>query len=362
MLAHHWLFPKLCVTVALVLFTTSSLAVAAHSSDGSRPLDAGGRLAPIGKLYSLGAVMIDGRTLSGEQSLWGGEQIWAKEASANIHLDGAGQVLLYKGSIARLATSTPARGAIEIESALSVFVSTGEIAVSLEPDFIAHITIGDDVFRASRGAKFKARTAGDESTFEMSLGEISIEALSSQIKYKIIRVKRNNSRVWVDSHQKRIDVQPNEPTLIPVRVTPQPRKTTTMISKTSVALVGYQVGLTNQPLDGIEVEFCLADTTIGSIDPGGSRCRTVPTDSAGVASVVFTAGPNEGTSDITAKVVLSNDSWTGTIVVKKAPPPHRLRNLLIVAAVAGGLGGLICVFKCGHDGGPLRQVPPPVIP
>src|SRR5436853_2699000 len=131
MLVHHWLFPKLCVTVALALFATSSLALATHSGDGPRPLYAGGRLAPIGKLYSLGAVMIDGRTFSGEQLLWGGEQIYAKEASANVHLDGVGQVLLYRGSIARLLMSVPPDVAVIDEPVLTVVLSAGETAMSL---------------------------------------------------------------------------------------------------------------------------------------------------------------------------------------------------------------------------------------
>src|SRR5437763_1127086 len=56
MLTCHYRFPKLCVTLVLILFTTPSLTVAALSGDGPRPSYAGNQFVPIGKLYALGAV------------------------------------------------------------------------------------------------------------------------------------------------------------------------------------------------------------------------------------------------------------------------------------------------------------------
>jgi hypothetical protein len=356
MLACHYRFPKLCLAVALVLFTTSSLAVAAHSGDGSRPLYAGKRFVPIGKLYSLGAVMIDGRTLSGEQSLWGGEQIWAKEASANVHLDGVGQVLLYRGSMARLLMSVPLGRAVIDEPVLTVVVSAGEIAMSLDSDASARVVVNDTVFRASRGAKFRIHTADDERAFEVKTGVIIREALPQDqgylVSWEAIDYRTNRPTGPSSGRNK---VQTNKTTKIGVKAPPKSKVSRVF---TNASFLNSPLPQSDQIIVGLEVRFCLvSDPTIGVFLPSRSSCEIGKVEPSGVAVVVFQAGPNKGSSTVRATVVSSpNDYKDGVIEVVK-PPLWRGRNILILAAA---LGGIICAFKCHpRSTPPLQQVPPP---
>lgn len=356
MLARHWLFPKLGVTVALVLFTTSSLALAAHTGERSRPLDAGGRLAPIGKLYSLGAVMIDSRTLSGEQLLWGGEQIWAKEASANVHLDGVGQVLLYRGSIARLLMSVSPDRAVTDEPVLTAVLSAGEIAMSLDSDASARVVVGDTIYRASRGAKFKVRTADDERAFDVKTGVITREALPQHARYDVSRVYTNRSGqdTGPAPQKKQVPKKKRAPDAVKLQEL-EPSKAPTKAS--------FQTDSLQQPAKGIvgvKVKFCLVNNPTNSVFlPSRSVCETVETNRYGVAIVEFEAGPILGTSTIKAEVLSpSEGSWSGETEVVKGPTDWK--KVAILAAV---IGGVICAFKCRkHQTPPLQQVPPPNIP
>lgn len=359
MLARHSRFPKLCKTLVLVLLTTSSLAVAAPSGNELRRLNTE-RSGPIGKLYSLGAVIIDGHPRSGEQWLWGGEQVWAKEASVSIHLDGVGQVLLYRESLARLSMSATPDRAVNKESVLTVMVAMGEVAVSLMPDAGAHVVIGDTVYRASRGAKFKVRPA-DRRVFEVKDGEITKATPQQEPEYIVIPVlidpKTNrptgpgpDSTQAEAKKQRSVAVQPKK----------KPTKTTHLTNVLFAPQPGQQA---DSIVVGLRVEFCLeSNPTIGYFTRSGSFCETAETDQDGVAKVVFQAGPNPGSSTVRASVVTApRYFWLGRIEVVKGSGFWTPRNIIILAAAGAGAFTAFKLFK-PQENGPLRQAPPPMIP
>ncbi|MFL6274537.1 MAG: hypothetical protein ACJ74G_04935 [Blastocatellia bacterium] len=348
-------FAKLCVTVALILSTTAALATAAHSGDGPRRLVAAKPFVPIGKLFSLGAVMIDGRVLSGEQLLWGGEQVYAKEASAAVQLGGAGQLLLYRGSLARLSLDVPPDRTVVGEAALTVVVAAGEVAVSLEPAAGARIVVGDTTYRASRGAKFKVRTADLERPFELKAGVITKETLPQEARYIVTWLKvdpvTNKPIAQAPDHQK---VRAKHTAS---RAAGAQKKPGTSGLVSVLSLAGYSPQQPDNLVPGLAISFCLeSNPTIGRFVRSGQACETATTNQYGAAVVEFQAGSNRGRSTIQARVVSSpSDFKLGTIEVVK-PAFWRWRNVLILAAAAGGV---ICLFKCRpHSTPPLQQVPP----
>ena len=351
MLACHYRPPKLCVAFALIISTTASLATAAHSGDGPRRLYTANQFAPIGKLFSLGAVMIDGRALSGEQSLWGGEQVWAKEAGATVQLGSVGRVLLYRGSLARLSLDVPAEGAAIAEPVLTVVLAAGEVAVSLEAAAGARLVVGETIYRASRGAQFKVRTADRERPFDLKAGVITRETSPQHPRYDVGPVITDRLGRDIGKAPQKRQVRKQARTQMAVKLQEAdsanpPRKT---------AFMAYQLQTSEQPAKGVvavKVMFCL-EKPIGVFLPGNGLCQVVESNQYGVAVVEFQAGSNADTSRVTANVLPpSEGSWTGEIEVVGLVP---WKKVAILAAVTGGV---ICVFKCRrHSTPPLRQAP-----
>jgi hypothetical protein len=337
MLARHYRFPNLCVTLALILFTTPQLTVAAHSADGPRPLYAANQFVPIGKLFSLGAVMIDGRALSGEQLLWGSEPVYAKEASASVQLGSVGDVLLYQGSLARLSLDVPPDRAFVAEPMLTVMVAAGEVAVSLKPAASARVVVGEAIYVASKGAKFKVRTADDERPIEVKVGTITIETPPQDPIFSL---------AWVQPYP-----LTNAPIPAPANKSVKHDKSVNLYALVRhrkkgsrptphLAFASYSSPQAGDVVADLEVEFCLrSDPTIGVFLPGRTACQKVFTNQDGIAEVEFKAGSKRGHSTLEATVVTSPvDSLAGEITVVK-PPFFRWRNSLILAAAVDDRNG-----------------------
>src|SRR5262249_33288967 len=97
--------------VVCLLLSILSRPIQAKNSANERPivLHASAEIAPIGKLFSLGAVSINGITASGEQTLWGGELVQSfSENGAKVSFDSLGQITLKRGAIVRVASSSAA--------------------------------------------------------------------------------------------------------------------------------------------------------------------------------------------------------------------------------------------------------------
>jgi hypothetical protein len=360
-------FARLCVALALVPVIEPSVAFAGKARDGD-PVSfaAGSGFEPIGTVYSLGSVMMNGRMFSGEQPLWGGEQLWAKDAGASVYLDRVGRVILFKGSIARL-TSNRGHDNAGHESVLTVVLAVGQIAVSLEPEALGRVEVGDSVLRASRGSSFRVHFADGESTLKVERGVVIRDPQRPRARYLVTPVIVDPNEKPIRTGPDRYSVAANKTLRLRVLLKPSlPASKTSSLTVRPITvrpmLAGYQLPEKDQPVAGIDVEFCLDTPAIGSFFPRGSSCQTVSTNQFGVAVAEFRAGRDKGASKVKATVVVSRDDfWEGEIEVFKPPGIFRPRNLIIGAAV---LGGTICIikFRPGGGPGPLRQVPPPSIP
>src|SRR5437773_3253987 len=95
---------------------------------------------PVGRVYSLGEISINGRRVRGEQMIWGSELVQTpNEASACVLLDSIGEVTLRCGSMVKLATATTNLDDNKEHSLLVAALTSGDIVVKLEQDAGAYI-------------------------------------------------------------------------------------------------------------------------------------------------------------------------------------------------------------------------------
>src|SRR5258706_2012272 len=93
--------------ICVVGFGSFNQTVAADrgNGDNEKPfrLYATAEVAPIGSITSFNDATINGRIISGTQSIWGGETIQSGKASARLTVENVGQVVLAGGSLARFS-------------------------------------------------------------------------------------------------------------------------------------------------------------------------------------------------------------------------------------------------------------------
>lgn len=317
---------------------------------------------PIGTVFSLGGMSIDGRIVTGEQMIWGGELLCATQETCRIKLYRIGHIILYKGASARLVIPIVNERYGGSASVLSVVMLSGEMSISLDTNAVANVDVGGALFSASASSWFRIGFRGEDSIVEVEKGWVWETLQQRRIRYRVVSaIIDPQTQKDIGQGPDKYRVPANEPVKVPVVVKkPQPSSTGGSLFQTNPKLVKYQLPQTEQAASDIDVEFCLGNPAVGSFSGSGTSCEVARTNQYGVAVVEFRAGSNAGSSTITATVVTSReDFWRGEIEVFKVAGFWRTRNILILAAVAGGV--TICAFKC-HPREPLRQVPPPSIP
>jgi hypothetical protein len=352
----------LCLTLVMTCGLIPVNALADDLSAGKAFRMPAAAFVPIGSVYSLGEVSINGRRVYGEQVIWNGELLSVGEISAHVNLDQVGSVVLLKGSSARLLTAIADNPPNRREAILTAVIDAGAVVISLQSDSVAYVEIGDSIVRSSRGSKFRVGIQEGEAVVEVERGEITSELPQPRPRYIVKPAKLNLLGKPTGPGPNTIPVSTDHFVSIPVsvEVKPQPTGGPPRQLQARALRVAYQAVAASQPAVGIDVEFCLrTDPTIGSFVSTGAKCTTERTDQYGVAKAQFHAGNKKGTSTIRATVVSSQeDYWEGTIEVYKLGF-WRLRNIIILAAAVGG--GTLCIVKCGQRG-PLHQVPPAMIP
>src|ERR1700730_9580055 len=103
----------LVLTIVLIFGVMPRLASAARDNLSDKRLagsDAASAVDPIGSLLALSAVIVDGRSVQGEQTLWGGELLQTPpNGSINVSLNSIGQVVIGGGAVARLSAARSGR-------------------------------------------------------------------------------------------------------------------------------------------------------------------------------------------------------------------------------------------------------------
>ena len=328
MIRFKMLATSLSIALALILSLMPKAALAGDRGD-DRPIKlyATAMEGPIGKVESFGEMAIDGRTVYGERSIWGGQLIQAKAASARIRFDSVGEVTMLRGAMARFAASRDGEASGKILIAQLV---GGDIAVRLNDEAGAYFEAFGSVFTASRGAEFRLRIREGEVLLNKTEGEV-VRQQTQQRKYVIRPVGLGAN----------ISVRARETRQIQIQVTDE----------------------NDNPVPDLPVVFALGSPGAGSFGSGtaASSSVTVTTNAQGIATTSFTAGPGAGSSSVTATVAGTSATWTATISVSAAAGIFSATTIAIIAAAAAA-GATVAVVAANSDDEPRPiTISPPVV-
>ncbi|MEW6130836.1 MAG: hypothetical protein AB1757_27650 [Acidobacteriota bacterium] len=328
MMKHKFTATTLSVLLGFCLVVLSlPKAVAAKSGDDEPVirLRANPGIAPLGKLYSLGAISINGKPTSGEQFIWGGELLQAFSQSANVRVEAVAELTLKRGAMVRLATSNTYQN----ESSRGVLVAsllTGDLNIRLEDGVSAYIQAGASIITASNGAAFKVTTREGRATAEASRGTVEIaQTTQPRFTVKPIGMGATNSVVARSTRQLQVQVTDEN----------------------------------DKPVPDIPIIFALGATGSGTLGSGSSAgtTLTVRTDAQGMARAQFNAGDAGTSTDISATVEGTRYSWTGTFSAVKAAAGfwNPLTTTLVVAGAAVGVGLGVYYGTRDNNNDPIRQ-------
>lgn len=180
----------LIVGVALIVGIVPKVA---RADDGRKVksirLPAREAFGPIGKIYSLGGISINGRAVSGEQMIWGSELLEAAgNASACVLLDSIGLVTLARGAIAKLATKATNLDDSRTPYVLVATLTSGDIVVKLEQDAAAYIETCGLVFISSLGASFRIGIREGQPMIDTMRGAVKMEPQESRVEGRDFKV------------------------------------------------------------------------------------------------------------------------------------------------------------------------------
>ena len=318
---------------------------------------------PIGKAYSLGAFVIDGRTAYGEIAIWGGELIeTAASSSVNIEIEAAGRITLKNQAIARLAATGFRRSEAGVHRLLVASLFEGDMAVRLQQGATAYIESCGSEFTSSIGARFEISTRNGRAFLDTVTGSVEIQTSRRPL------IKARTVRLGI-----------NRP--IPIATTPIQRKTgqsaqastqwlkyydrtsgQTFSTAPNIVLAGYTPSQTTQneePVQNRTVRFRLEPPTLGVITPERQ------TDAQGIVIADFTAANTQGQGFIVAAIDQVGDP-PGTTYEEYRRPVRVTRlfwtkTKLFLAASAMAVV-VTCAAACGKGKPPLQQAPPPNLP
>ena len=304
---------------------------------------------PIGSVYSLGEVSINGRRAYGQEMIWGGELLQVADgATACVMLDSIGRVVLERGTTLRLAAIQRCVGCEAGGPILIVSLTSGSISVQLQELASMHLEAGGGVFTATNGAYLHVRVRGSEADIEVSRGAVETEPHNQDVEFIVEPVIDNalTGRAIKPASSTRRVAQ-SKPGKIP-----QQERIAVKVSKRD-----KKTKETTPVGPGRAVAMALLTPGVGEI---GSQTITVFTNDYGVAAATFTAGPNPGQTAIRATDENSGAKWEGIIVVAKLPGFWRTQNKILVSAALAAT--IIIIVDRTRNKGPLQQEGPPMIP
>jgi hypothetical protein len=332
---------------AIVIFligvlVMSSVPQPARADNGSVDIDRPIRLhatamrAPIGSVDAFGSININGKQVSGEQSLWGGELIEASSASTTrVYFDSIGTAALTKGTAVRFAT-TRSIVAEQGGPVLVASVAKGDVAIHLHQHAGAYIEAAGRRFTALHGASFRIGIHDGLAILATVSGTVNSEP-QAQPSYKIKPV---------DDLGRPVDLG-----------------RTLSVRARSTRNFNIQVTDENdKPIPDLPILFSLGNPCLGTLGlgaAGGSLVRK-NTDNKGIAAVPFVAGAAKCIGSLSAKVEGTNTEFTQQVGVQGSGGFWTARNSLLMAGIAAGaVVGAALIVGAGDDSEPLRPVPPP---
>jgi hypothetical protein len=320
----------LCFTLTLALVAlTMPKPVYGDNRDEEKPirLRAVAEMGPLGEVFSLGNVALNGKPSIGAQTIWGSELIQAlSENGASISLESLGTVTLRKGAMVRLAKNTNASSDEATRGVLIASLVNGEMTVKLQEGISAYVQTCGAVITSSNGAAFRITVREGQVIAKAAFGTVELQQPATQKKYF---------------------------------VRPVGLGATTSVRARSTRQIQVQVTDENdRPVPDIPIIFALGTAGAGTLGSGAAAAATtatIQTNAQGIASVQFTAGQSAATTEISATVENTNYSWTGTLSVAKVGFFTPLNTTLVVAGAAAAAGLGVYYGTRNNSREPIRQ-------
>jgi hypothetical protein len=375
---------RLFLTSALIASLSAGLlcgVACGHDLSGKSFRIRAAAFAPIGRIYSLGEISINGRVVSGNNPIWSGDLLQAHVGStAQVVIDSVGSVALGQATEARLAVRLTSLDDATKNFVLIVSLISGAASVRLFEGASAYLEVNGSAFAARKGSSFRTQIRDGRAEIDAISGALDIEPgmpvqpyFVDMYRYDVAK-KRPPMKLGENPQAHR--VKPNSKNSLAAQSTTtrsgaQPKKGTVDLG-VEVGLVRHLVGYTLQQTSqriigapGRTLKFEI-DKPVGTLVTASGisgQSVTAVTDAQGFAQVTFEAGPQEGSTKFTVEDVSppnpeeTRDNWYGTIIVKKGFW-QQWRNTVIVGAIAAAVGTVIIKGRSK----PLRQEPPPQIP
>jgi len=315
---------------------------------------------PIGTTYSPSPFSVDGRSVLGEHAIWGGELIQAPAgANVSVRLDSVGRVVLKSATRARVVTKlTNVDGGTR--HLLIASLISGDMAVTLDKDAGAYIESCGTAFTATVGADFVIHAREGSPTFDAASGRVHVEAQPPVLTFTGRSVQLVKGLPQPIAGSDAMDTRTTSKKRVFIQFRKSARTTSSLTKAFSPQLVMFRSQATQIETPAAFRRVHLeVDAAVGTIFP-----TDAVTDINGVVSAELTAGSNEGTGLIRAKVLrdpgdpINTDypEYTRRVTVRKLPF-WRTRNQLLLGAAAAA----VVVVVSPRNNGSLKQQPPPQV-
>lgn len=329
------------VSILLIFLLVSPVKVKGVGTDGDaeriRPLRlmASEVLGPIGKINSIGLFAVNGRSLSGEGWLWGGETIHATGGTIRVSMDRIGRVIITRGAIVKLSRTVTAFDDETDGELLIASVVRGDARFNLQPGAAVYVEAGGSAYRSSRGASFNVGVRSNQPSITLSRGELQTQADPSQRRYRL-------RPVGVGAN---ISVRARATRQIQVQVTDE----------------------NDRPVPDVPILFALGSGAGGSLGSGATAAAsvTLTTNAQGIATASFTAGAAPGSDSITATIAGTNTSVTFGVTISAAAGVFTASTItaIVLVAVGGTLTGIGIARDDNDDlNRGLTPLPPDITP
>lgn len=286
---------------------------------------------PIGALESMESSLVNSRLAASGAPLWGNELVQAPVKSAvRASFEGLGSATLAGGAQARFVATSVA-GAPE-RRVLSAALINGAISIRLLEGVSAVVQAGGSTFVAPRGSRFRILIVEGRAIIDAA--GVDVLALD---RFKLT----TPDDLWTLVAQDPAGAQAGPPRRYLVR----PVGLSSNLVVRARATRQIQVRVTDEddrPVRGAPVIFLLNSSTgqtIGAVSAGAGVAAGVSTkavtDSNGVATVSFTAGPVAAAGSVSATVEGTSATWVGQISLTKFVPGFwSAQNALPIMATA----------------------------
>jgi len=284
-----------------------------------------------GSALNRGALLINGQAAREKQMIWAGDLLQSSaDVSVPVSIHSIGDVVIFKGSMVKLATNYTQSDA-GMRAVLIASLVCGSIKVALKEDACAYIEARGSRYVSTEGAIFDASVRDDKALMNIKFGKVIADRQEGQHQYTIRPIGHGSSLE---------------------------------VPRGSLQQIKVQVTENDQPVPDVAVLFTLDQSgiAIGQIGLGtlaGSRI-TIVTNADGIASVPFVAGNSKGTGAISATVEGTRTSWMGQLRVTSKSIGGSKSLWWTIAAIAGAGAAAGITYAVTRDKDPIQVKDPQV--